>query len=123
MLSVCLWVRWMMPTTTAAAGWTLNLIAPAVAFGMLVSGYIARNEAYKAHWQGDAVTPQGYLQANIVLGSLLCLASGTIGAMLVITGGVMWHLALALVVLVLSCLSFPTGRPMRPRAPRIENSE
>ncbi|MGB0768773.1 MAG: hypothetical protein ACPGYV_13815 [Phycisphaeraceae bacterium] len=91
-----------------------------IGIAALITGHMKRNQAYKAHWKGDAITPRGYVQGNTHF-----FAALTFGAIalfvLSITGG--WPaptFAAAPVIIGLLIFNFPNGKPMLPAPPRLD---
>ena len=104
------------PGASASRVTTLALMFGLAAVGL---GMFTRNQAYKAHWVGDAVSPKGYLAGcrrffvMVVVGAL---AMFTIS---LATGYPAPTFAAAPVLIGLLIFSFPNGRPMMPTPPRI----
>jgi hypothetical protein len=104
---------WIDQEPGGAAGQSM-LLAVVVGAACLVAGHIARNQAYKAHWQGDVITPDGYVKGNTAF--FVALTAGAFALFgLSVTGG--WPaptFAAAPVVIGLLIFNFPNGRPMQP---------
>ncbi|MEM6259268.1 MAG: hypothetical protein AAGI37_13370, partial [Planctomycetota bacterium] len=85
----------------------------------LILGHVMRNQAYKAHWQGDVISPPGYVQGNTRF--FAALTGGALGLFgLSVSGG--WPaptFAAAPILIGLLIFNFPNGRPMRPAPPRL----
>lgn len=96
-----------------------NVAAIAVFIAAVVVGWVCRMQAYKAHWQADAVTPAGYAKGitrfvlALVLGVWGCAAIG-------LWAGYPPALLLAApAALLLLFLGFPDGKPMLPLKPQL----
>lgn len=86
----------------------------------VAAGLFTRNQVYKAHWQGEVVTPKGYLKANTIF-----FAAVTAGALVLFLLSIINRypaptFAAAPIVIGLLALNFPSGKPMRPAPPRID---
>ena len=82
---------------------------------LVPSAHGARNALYKANWRGSAVTPRGYVVANVAMLALLETVSfiALLAALLI---GAAWPTALlALISLGVQLANFPHGKPMRAR--------
>ena len=90
---------------------------------LLVGAYAAQNQTYKRHWQGTAVTPRGFRQANLTwlkyyeLSELACFWA------FVDANHFGWYGGLMLGSAVLLIAHYPTGQPMQPRSPRLGTPE
>ncbi len=82
-------------------------------------GLFIRNQVYKAHWRGPAVTPRGYLKGNVLLFVLLeaVVLEALVFAM--VAGPHPGLLLVAAGSLLVQVVNFPTGRPMQPRSPSL----
>lgn len=98
-----------------------NAILFAAVFGLacLVAALYARNQAYKAHWRADLVTPEGYVRGNTAFFVVLTL--GVVGVFLIsVFGGYPAPtFAGAPIFVGLLAMNFPNGNAMRPVPPRI----
>ena len=92
-------------------------IGAGVLIGAVGLGYFARNQAYKKHWQGHAVTPAGYFQGNLILLALLEMASFLSLVFVMISGELFPVVLPALGSLVVQCVNFPSGAPMQEALP------
>lgn len=92
-----------------------------VALGALVVlvplAHFMRNQLYKSSWREHAVTPRGYVGGNLILMVLLEAASVIALLAVLVIGELMPTLLIAVAVLLVQLLNFPTGAPMRPREP------
>ncbi len=81
--------------------------------------YFVRNQIYKSNWQGDVVTPRGYVVANVIL--MVILEATSIIALIaaIVTGHAVPLLVVAGLSLLVQIVNFPTGSPMRPHGPRV----
>jgi len=102
----------------------LERIFLAIGFGALVIavpiGYFIRNQSYKRHWQGQAVTPGGYVTGNLIL---LAMCEGVAFFSLVATlavGAFGWVTAPGVLAAAGMLVNFPTGRPMMSTTNRYE---
>ena len=95
------------------------LFAILIGGAAVVAGLFTRNQLYKANWQGNLVTPAGYLKANTIC--FACILAGAIGLFIlsVITRYPAPTFAAAPIFIGLLIFNVPTGRPMRPTPPRI----
>ena len=97
---------------SADVGKILGYVAIAMLVGATAVGYFIRNQVYKANWQGNVVTPQGYSRGNIVL---LAMLEGVAFFGLVATlvqGSLGLAFAAAAVAMAIQVVNFPHGRPM-----------
>ncbi|MFA9477699.1 hypothetical protein ACERK3_05255 [Phycisphaerales bacterium AB-hyl4] len=99
------------------ADWLFVLMAVAVLVVLAPTAYFARNQFYKAKWQGDAVAPSGYVNGNIVLLAMLEGAGVTALVMMFISDRPLLPGLVAVVAILLQAVNFPTGEPMRPHPP------
>lgn len=96
---------------------TLFWLDVALLAAAVFAGGFTRKQVYKRHWLGDAIMPRGYVIGNIVLLSMLVLAS-LVGLLLVMLHGrLMPMVVVPLVAMGFQILNFPTGTPMRPSCP------
>lgn len=106
------------PDAAARQAMFLSLLIGAVA---VVAGFFRRNQVYKANWRGDVIQPGGYYRANNQF--FLCLSYGAL--MIALISGLSRYpaptLAAAPIFAALMVFSFPSGRPMLPAPPRIDN--
>ncbi|MBB6428920.1 hypothetical protein [Algisphaera agarilytica] len=81
--------------------------------------YFIRNQIYKAHWRQDAVSDEGYVQANLIFFALLELPAilGFVSAF--IEGRLLPGALPMAVVLGLLLLNYPHGRPKLDASPRL----
>lgn len=78
-----------------------------------------RNQLYKKNWRGFAVTPGGYLTANVIflascagvslLGLVVVMMDGRLGPPVVVPAA----------AVAMQVINFPNGRAMEPRAPEL----
>lgn len=91
--------------------------------GAIVLGYFVRNQSYKQHWVGHAVTPAGFFQGNLVLLGLLEMAS-FLSLVFVMLSGVLFPVVLpAVASLAVQCANFPSGGPMQASLPDMVRDE
>jgi hypothetical protein len=81
--------------------------------------YFIRNQIYKKHWVGQAVTPAGYFNANIIFHAILDAM-----VMVSVFGGFLIQqaepvFAGAGMALLAHLINFPDGRPMQSQPPRV----
>lgn len=109
---------WINQQPGSVAGQSMTM-AIGIGIVALITGIIARNQAYKAEWKGDVISPAGYVTGNTYL--FLALTAGAIGLfVLSITGG--WPaptFAAAPIIIGLLIFNFPNGQPMKPAPPRL----
>lgn len=92
-------------------------IATGVLIGAVGLGYFIRNQSYKKHWQGHAVTPAGFFQGNLILLAAL-EGSSFVTLVFVMTSGQVFPMVLpAVASLAVQCANFPTGAPMESTMP------
>lgn len=80
-------------------------------------GYFIRNQTYKAHWRGDAITPAGYVTGNIVLLGMMEAVADVAVIFAFIVGTVLPFAYVAGAAILVMLINFPTGRPMEPTEP------
>jgi len=89
----------------------ISWIALAAAVPM---GYFIRNQTYKANWQGDVVTPGGYVTGNLLLLAML-EGAGMIALVGTLLADTIWpNLLPAILAMVAQAINFPNGKAMRP---------
>ena len=97
-------------------------IAVAVLIAAVGIGYFVRNQSYKKYWQGNAVTPPGFFQGNLILLAALEGAS-FITLVFVMTTGQMFPMILpAVISLAIQFANFPSGIPMQETPPDFSKS-
>ncbi len=94
-------------------------IGVGVLIGAVGMGYFIRNQSYKKHWQGHAVTPPGYFQGNLVLLALLEMASFVVLVFVLISGKLFPVVLPAVASLAVQCVNFPVGTPMDEALPEM----
>lgn len=78
-------------------------------------GLFLRAQVYKAHWQGQVVTPHGYLTGNLIF-LALCEGVSFAGLALCLAHGSFWPFALgSFLALSAQVVNFPHGGPMHPQ--------
>ncbi len=92
-------------------------IAVGVLIGAVGLGYFVRNQSYKKHWQGHAVTPAGFFQGNLILLAALEGSSFLTLVFVMISGQVFPMVLPAVASLAVQCANFPTGAPMESTMP------
>ncbi len=96
------------------AGWTIFIGATVMLAVSVPAGYFARSQLYKRHWEGNRVTPRGYLTGNVVLLSL-CESVGLLGLVGVLVSGSVWPCVVpAVIAMAVQVVNFPTGHAMGP---------
>lgn len=110
---------------SAGAGVASVLRYAAVAALVVVTplSLFIRNQVYKANWRENAITPRGYVKANLVMLSMLGGVAVTALAMMFVTGLDWLLLSVASVAAVVQAVNFPTGKPMRPAEPVFDEAE
>ena len=76
-------------------------------------GYFIRGQIYKKNWEGDVVTPKGYMMGNIVL-LAMCEAVSLCGLVATMIGHVVWFAVPSLLAMAVQVVNFPLGGPMEP---------
>ncbi|MEM1356093.1 MAG: hypothetical protein AAGH88_14555 [Planctomycetota bacterium] len=100
-------------------GKSWNLSAVVIGLVLMAGGLFARNQAYKANWRGDVVSPQGYLRGNALLFSALA-AAGLVAFGIGVWQGLPTAIYQGAIVLVgLLVFNFPNGKAMLPQPPRL----
>lgn len=92
-------------------------IACGVFIGAVGLGYFVRNQSYKKHWQGHAVTPPGFFQGNLILLAALEGSSFLTIVFVMLSGQAFPMILPAVASLAVQCANFPSGQPMRPAVP------
>ena len=80
-------------------------------------GYFVRNQAYKKHWQGHAVTPPGFFMGNLILLAALEGASFVTLVFVMMTGQFFPLILPAVASLAIQAANFPSGLPMQETPP------
>lgn len=93
----------------------------AAALAML--GMFARNQAYKSGWQGEIVTPAGYLRGNLYFFAALAVGAVGLAVAGVKVGYPAPSFAAAPVYFGLLILGRPNGKPMQPHPPTVDNGD
>ncbi len=98
----------------------LHPVAGYIGLGVLVvaapAAHIARQQVYKANWQGEAISPGGYANGNIVHLAILEGAAIVNLIAALISGSWVPGLISALVAMAIQAASYPNGRAMQPSA-------
>jgi len=92
-------------------------IAVAILIGAVGIGYFARNQSYKKHWRGNAVTPPGLFQGNLILLAALEGSSFATLVFVMVTGQVFPMILPAVASLAIQFANFPSAIPMRDNPP------
>lgn len=88
-------------------------VAFVVTLVLIAVGLFVRGETYKRFWQGAAVTPQGYVQGNLLL-LAMCEGATLLGAILMMLCGEWFPIALAPAISFAAfVVNFPNGRAMQ----------
>jgi len=83
----------------------------------LFAGHVLRNQVYKRHWQGHAVSPQGYATGNILLFALWEGVS-LLALVTALLAGAFWpYIIPSAVAGVMFLINWPDGKPMQAREP------
>jgi hypothetical protein len=98
-------------------------IAIAVLIAAVGIGYFSRNQSYKKHWQGNAVTPPGFFQGNLILFAALEGASFITLIFVMTTGQVFPMILPAVASLGIQFANFPSGLPMQDSPPGFAKSQ
>lgn len=99
------------------------MIAIAIGAIALVLGHVSRNQAYKAHWKADVITPTGYLIGNTRFFASVTLGSITLFTLSVLGGWPAPIFAAAPLIIGLLIFNFPNAKPMLPAPPRLLDGE
>jgi len=99
----------------------ITMIALAIGIGALLIGMHLRNQAYKAHWRGDVVEPEGYTAGNRQMFSFIVIAAAGLFALSVLSGYPAPTFASAPILAGLLLINLPNGKPMRPHPPRLSD--
>lgn len=110
--------QWIEQAPGSGAGQTMTFATLCGLFAV-GGGLFARNQAYKAGWKGDVVSPDAYVKGNTLL--FIALLAGAVGLFVISigTGYPAPTFAAAPVFVALLAMNFPNGKPMRPAPPRI----
>lgn len=105
----------------------LGRLLTLISLGLLATAtplaYFLRSQTYKAHWQTDAVTPGGFVKANVLFFALLEAPAVLSGVAAILGGVAMPNLVPLLCAVAIQLINFPHGRPMNPAEPRLGVSE
>ena len=100
------------PSTDPALVNLLHYLTIGMAGLLLPVGYYIRLQTYKKHWVMNAVTPQGYVKANIIL---FAICKGIALFTIIVTylaGVLMPYILPAVVASMTHIINWPTGGPM-----------
>lgn len=86
----------------------LMLVAPFV-------GHVIRQQAFKAGWSGQAVTPEAYVKGTIGFLAPLEAVVVLTGVMMLVAGHRPGHLIVIGIGVAFMLFNFPTGSSMRPQ--------
>lgn len=95
-------------------GWLLFLISCGLLPVNLGIGYFARMQVYKRGWQEDRITPQAYLQGNVVMLALCEAVSFLALIAALLQGSLLPAILVSAVAMAVQVVNFPTGKPMQP---------
>lgn len=113
---------WINQEPTGQAGQSM-MLAVMVGLVALIIGHVARSQAYKAQWKGEAITPAGYIKGNSLF--FTAITGGAVALLgLSMAGG--WPaptFAAAPIIIGLLIFNFPNGKPMLPAPPRPIDSD
>ena len=98
---------------------TLFLIAVGLIIVAVPVALFVRNQVYKANWVGNAITPDGYFNGNIVLFAVMDGVASLALVGLFVTAGHWGFAAVAAAAILAHGANFPTGRPLQPTPPEI----
>ncbi len=102
---------------------TLHYISIGMVIAAVPVGMFIRSQMYKKFWVGNKVTPQGYLQGNLLLWAM-CEGTSLFGLVVTMLADGFWPWvvpsALAMAVQV---MNWPDGAPMRPAEPQLPRRE
>ena len=88
------------------------IVALIALLGCALAGYVARQQAFKKGWTGNAVSPQAYLTGTLMLLAPLEAAGVVAVVMAIIEGQVFPSLTLAGLAIAVQAMNFPTGSAM-----------
>jgi len=92
--------------------------APAVMLVLAaVIGHLARQQIFKANWQDNAVTPDGYAKATIVYLAMHEFIVTVTAIFMLVGGPIHFNLPIIAAALALMAINFPTGKPTQPASP------
>jgi F0F1-type ATP synthase membrane subunit c/vacuolar-type H+-ATPase subunit K len=81
--------------------------------------HVLRSQIFKKHWQGNVVTPKGFLTGTILF---LALFEGVslFSLVVVLLSGTFWpYIVPSAVALAVQAANFPTGRVMQVDEPQL----
>lgn len=111
------WLEQMPDSAAQNAMWA----AVFVGGGSLLGGLFARNQAYKAAWQGEVIAPDGYIKGNTLFFGAIAIGAAGLFVISVLAGYPSPTFAAAPIFVGLLIFNFPNGRPMEPTPPRLGN--
>ena len=89
----------------------------------VVTGFFLRNQIYKKHWRGLAVSAEGYLMGNVVFFALV-EGPATVAVIFLFAGASLLPTLLPVLLATgILLLNYPSGRPMQPVEPRLGTAE
>lgn len=89
-------------------------VAAAAGAGAIVLAHFVRMQVFKRHWEGDRITPQGYVTGTMIHLAILEGASMLALVFAMLEGQLFPLLLPVFALLAVQVMSFPTGRPMQP---------
>lgn len=98
---------------------TANRAAIGVFVAAVLVGIAARMQSYKAQWQGDVVTPQGYRRGVLRFAGAVVSGYGMATAIGVCVGHPSAAIDLAVFAVGVLVFGFPNGKPMLPHPPQL----
>ena len=105
------------PSDAFPGGSRFTIMSLLFAAALAMLGMFARNQAYKSGWQGDLVTPAGYVRGNLYFFAALVIGAVGIAIAGVKVGYPAPSFAAAPVYFGLLILGKPNGKPMHAHPP------
>ena len=97
--------------------WSLFYVSIAMLLMGIAIGLFWRAQTYKRHWQGSAVTPEGYAHGNIML-LAMCETLAFVSLTATLVAGRWWPFVIpAVIAAAVQVVNFPNGRAMQPTDP------
>ena len=102
------------------SSWPILTVASLALLAICVPmAYFLRNQVYKSHWQSEAVTPAGYLKANMLFAMLLDAPAVLSAISTLFAGEAFPHLVPLITAVAIMLINFPHGRPMQSTSVRL----
>jgi hypothetical protein len=113
---------WRSGTRIAMSSTAAATVFFSISVALLVIGYAWRNQTYKAHWRGMAVSPEGYRKGVLAWITFYEFSEFACFYACMDRDHAAWYFSLTFLSAVLLIMHFPSGKPMQPHPPRVGNA-